>query len=147
MSIFGPMHARVAGLEDTPAATVSDQALSTAQLYFSEMLSSASPLAYTQQLLRSTGTSHPWHGSQHNASLCLKADPWSRHAHCICDSLLLIWPEHIGDVCAIARACWQPGHLMGGCAAHAPYCRQAFQCTQMSTNTNSCRIWMWKREM
>ena len=89
-----------------------------------------------------------WHGSHYKASLCLKADPWSRHAHCICDSLLLIWPEHIGDVCAIARACWQPGDLMGGCAAHAPYCRQAFQCTQMKhEQANSCTIWMWKREM
>ena len=35
----------------TPAAMVSDQALSTAQLYFSYMLWSHSPLAYTQQLL------------------------------------------------------------------------------------------------
>jgi hypothetical protein len=39
--------------EHAPALTVSDQALRTAQEYFSEMLRSASPLAYTQ---------HPLHG-------------------------------------------------------------------------------------
>ena len=38
-----------------PAAMVSDQAFSTAQLYFSGMLWSHSPLAYTQQLLHQPG--------------------------------------------------------------------------------------------
>lgn len=35
-----------------PAAMVSDQALSTAQLYFSKMLLSFRSLAYTQHVLR-----------------------------------------------------------------------------------------------
>ena len=38
--------------EHAPALTVSDQALRTAQEYFSEMLRSASPLAYTQHPLQ-----------------------------------------------------------------------------------------------
>lgn len=38
--------------EHAPALTVSDQALRTAQEYFSEMLRSTSPLAYTQHPLQ-----------------------------------------------------------------------------------------------
>ena len=67
-SVDYPSHAPSA-----PAAMVSDQALSTAQLYFSEMLWSHSPLAYTQQLLHhsqaiSIGLQHRWLPPKHHSS-------------------------------------------------------------------------------
>ncbi len=130
----------------------SDQDFSTAQLYFSKMPLVLRPLAYTQQALQQEiCTLKRYRRSQHAA--CSLHPDMRNCTRCIAIRASAVpganWKSNAirGRPAVRSGMRQESADLVGGWEAHAPYCRQASQCTHMNTQANSWMIWRWNREM